>query len=233
MSEFVSIKKYLDDLVKIHIICIRDSILKDRELIDWCLDNLYITMNTTIPNVSNNLDDWSSKPFAYTGIGQNVSFGTLDCKTTTIDGTLSVSGMIYGTAQHALYSDLAEYYSSTIHYPVGSLVAISTSSDPHHEIDLLRFDLLDNYLGVISSNPAFVMNQPIKEQEGIYHIPIGLIGRIPTLVSGPINKGQHIGLSVDHPGVAVVHTGCCNKSLGIALESKTSEGIGLVLCMIK
>jgi hypothetical protein len=249
MATFTSIKKYLDDLVKIHIINMKDILLKDRELVDWCIDNLYFVMNTTIPSIENKQNTIENKPFAYTGIGHNVSFGTLAASTTNISGTLTVSGMIYGTAQHALYSDLAECYKSKIDYPLGTLVSISEAEDIDHEIDPTTEDNILNYLGIVSTNPAITMNIPSLEidqdvttfdihetistkiQSDVYNIPIGLIGRVPVLINGPIKKGQHFTVDTNNAGIGIASDSY--PSLGIALATKTSNDIGSVLCMIK
>jgi hypothetical protein len=231
MAEFTSIKKYLDDLVKIHIVQIKDTLLKDRELIDWCTEQVYDIMNTTLPDINTDSDSFKNKPFAYTGINHNVSFGTVDASTTTITGTLTVSGMIYGTAQHALYSDLAECYSSKVLYNPGTIVSVSDSEDPDHEVDPTDISNIHKVVGVVSTDPAFVMNSDLKEQNGKYNIPIGLIGRIPTLINGPIKKGQYVTIDPVNPGVgkfSMTHT----NMIGIALESKSTDEIGLVLCKI-
>jgi hypothetical protein len=52
--------------------------------------------------------------------------------------------------------------------------------------------------GVISTNPSYVMN---STAEGLFPLPVALVGRVPTQVLGPINKGDLV-TSSDLPGIA-------------------------------
>ena len=60
--------------------------------------------------------------------------------------------------------------------------------------------LTDNTLeaGVVSTNPAHIMNSGLT---AAYTVALGLTGRVPCKVVGPVTKGQQLVTS-DIPGVA-------------------------------
>ena len=82
----------------------------------------------------------------------------------------------------------------------------------------------DDYIaGVISTQPAFLMNNAIDGQD------IALVGRVPVRVVGSVSKGQP---------VFVANNGCASangqgKIVGIALETNSDLGENLVECMLK
>jgi hypothetical protein len=51
--------------------------------------------------------------------------------------------------------------------------------------------------GVVTTNPAYVMNNQLTGQ---YPVAVALQGRVPTMVIGPVAKGDLI-VSSDIPGV--------------------------------
>ena len=59
-------------------------------------------------------------------------------------------------------------------------------------------------------------------------VTLALIGRVPVRVIGRVSKGQPV--FADSVGVASAVQG---QLVGIALESKTDDGEGLVECMLK
>ena len=78
-------------------------------------------------------------------------------------------------------------------------------------------------VGVISSNPAFRMNEGLEG--GVY---VALKGRVPVRVIGKIKKGEPIGTSTTS-GV-----GKCKlfNHFAIALETKTTEEEGVIEALI-
>jgi hypothetical protein len=121
-----SLKQYVDDLVKIHIINHKDIIHKDRKLIDDLFAQLANILDILLPafkqeildliaafkssiqadvqafkeTINSSITNLANKPFAYTTISHNVSFGTVSSK------TLNVAGNIYCTNDiWAFYSD--------------------------------------------------------------------------------------------------------------------------------
>lgn len=137
----------------------------------------------------------------------------------TSDGSVFIygGGKFYGTATSAQYSDLAEYYTTKEQYEPGTLVKISEYED--YEIEACKTG--DYIFGIISTDPAFIMNNGLVDKGGL---PVALTGRVPTKIVGPIKKGQPISTS-DIDGV-----GKFGKSMviGFALETNLDDGIKIV-----
>lgn len=135
------------------------------------------------------------------------------------DATGNIAANLFqGTATQARYADLAEKYTTDQEYPVGTVMAVGG------EAETRAAKVSDIAIGVISLEPAFMMN---SELEGGQYI--GLKGRVPVRVSGPVSKGQAIYAWQD--GVASTITS--NGLVGVALETNNDEGEKLVECVLK
>jgi hypothetical protein len=99
-----------------------------------------------------------------------------------------------GTATSAQYADVAERYHADYAYPVGTLVQIGGPYEITQEND----DLSEHVLGVISSNPAYLMNSEAGEHQT--HPPVAMVGRTPVRVVGRCVKGDRL-VSAGH-GIA-------------------------------
>jgi len=131
------------------------------------------------------------------------------------DGSGNLLAVLFeGTATAARYADLAEKYSTDKHYDAGTVVSICDYEG--HDVEACKAG--DRALGVVSTNPAYMMN---SEAEGQY---IALKGRVPCKVGGAIKKGQR--LVAGSNGYAVAGSG--ENVFGIALESNNEEGIKLI-----
>lgn len=87
-----------------------------------------------------------------------------------------------GTSVSAQYADLAELYKSDEVYEPGTVVIFGGTE----EITVTR-DLADERVaGVISTNPAYLMN---SAQPGL---PVALRGRVPVRVIGPVAQGDSL-----------------------------------------
>lgn len=129
-----------------------------------------------------------------------------------------------GTVTTATYADLAEMYKTVLHYPVGTLVKISEKEG--YDVEMAQED--DDILGAISSKPGFILNFDQKTAKTMQ--PIGLTGRIPIRVVGPIKKGQAI-----RPAGKGLACACFDRSLriGWSLMTNLDEAEKLVECTIK
>jgi hypothetical protein len=87
---------------------------------------------------------------------------------------------VYARATSAQYADLAEIYVPDRHYEPGTVVVFGGD----REISETTADHDPRVAGVISTNPAYLMN---SATEGL---PVALTGRVPCKVIGPINKGD-------------------------------------------
>lgn len=142
---------------------------------------------------------------------------------TSGDGDIGQSanrfGVIYGTSTSARYADLAEKYTTDLEYVPGTVVVVSY--DVNGEATQ-SFAANQRVLGVVSTNPAFLMNDEAPGQA------IALRGRVPTRVVGPIRKGQPLVSTPDGRAMFGDH----QNSFAIALETNLEEGLKLVECVI-
>jgi hypothetical protein len=100
-----------------------------------------------------------------------------------------------GIATSAYYADLAERYEADQPYDVGSVVVIGGDkeiTETHQRANL-------SVAGVISSNPAYMMNSEAGNDQT--HPYVALRGRVPCKVIGPVKKGELLVTS-SYPGYA-------------------------------
>lgn len=136
------------------------------------------------------------------------------------DASGNLTAVVFnGTATKARYADLAEKYTTAEELPAGT--AVSVCSHPDHEVEPASASSF--CIGVVSTDPAVMMN---SEAEGQY---IGLKGRLPVRVKGPVKKGQAVYAMAD--GVST--TLATSALVGVALESNDSEEEKLVECVLK
>jgi len=133
------------------------------------------------------------------------------------------SGDIYaslfqGTATAARYADLAEKYLADQEYEVGTVVVVGGEAEVTASIAGQRA------IGVVSANPAFMMNKDLEG--GTY---IALKGRVPVKVNGAVKKGDR--LTAGDTGCAVV-TKECKDVFAVALESSEDAGIKLIEAVV-
>jgi hypothetical protein len=124
-----------------------------------------------------------------------------------------------GTATAARYADLAEKYLADQKYEVGTVVVVGG------ETEVTASSQGQRAIGVVSANPAFMMNSELEG--GIY---IALKGRVPVKVTGPIKKGDE--LVAYNNGTAIKNSNNSNKVFAIALESCDSEDINTIEAVI-
>jgi hypothetical protein len=137
------------------------------------------------------------------------------------DSNNTISAEIFnGTATQARFADLAEKYTTSQNWPTGTVMYICD----HHDHEACPC-ILDSYpVGVISANPAYLMNMAIKGQA------LALEGRVPVRVLGAVIKGDKV--YVDAEGCASTHFNG-NPLIGIALESNPEEAEKLVECILR
>ena len=86
---------------------------------------------------------------------------------------------------NANYADLAEKYVADADYAPGTVVEFGGDK----EVTQCDTDMSSRVAGVVSTNPAYLMNSGL---EGEYTVELALTGRVPTKVRGPIRKGDLI-----------------------------------------
>mgnify|MGYP003316241463 FL=1 len=129
-----------------------------------------------------------------------------------------------GVASSAKYADMAEIYVPDAEYDAGTVVKIGGEKEITQTLEHADVDVF----GVISSNPAYLMN---SEANGI---PVALAGRVPVKVVGKIAKGERL-VSSDVPGVAwgVADEDVDIKAIiGRSLEDKEDGDEGVIEAVI-
>jgi hypothetical protein len=133
------------------------------------------------------------------------------------DGSGNLSANLFnGTATAARYADLAEKYLTDTDYEVGTVVVIGG------EKEVTASQQGDFAIGVISANPAFMMNSELEN--GTY---VALKGRVPVKVTGAVKKGQR--LVAGDNGTAIAGHG---EIFAIALESSDEDGVKLIEAVV-
>ena len=129
-----------------------------------------------------------------------------------------------GVASSAKYADMAEIYVPDAEYDAGTVVKIGGEKEITQTLEHADVDVF----GVISSNPAYLMN---SEANGI---PVALAGRVPVKVIGKVAKGERL-IASDVPGVAwgVADEDVDIKAvIGRSLEDKDDGEQGIVEAVI-
>jgi hypothetical protein len=103
--------------------------------------------------------------------------------TYTLGNTGAFWSTIYGTATTALYADLAENYIADADYEPGTVISFGGTK----EVTMTNVDMDPRVAGVVSTNPAHLMNGAL---EGQHVTAVALTGRVPTKVIGPVRKGD-------------------------------------------
>jgi hypothetical protein len=130
------------------------------------------------------------------------------------DGVGNLSANIFdGTATAAQYADLAEKYLADSDYEAGTVVAIGGEAEVRSTV------FGDRAIGVVSANPAFMMNKDLEG--GTY---IALKGRVPCKVVGSIRKGDRL-VATDN-GCAL-HASFHQHPDVFAIALETSEDTGV------
>ena len=136
-----------------------------------------------------------------------------------IYGADFVGNIFYGTATAANYADLAEKYLSDVEYEVGTVVVVGG------EKEVTASSWGKRALGVVSANPAYMMNKDLEG--GTY---IALKGRVPVKVIGSIKKGDN--LIAANGGYAVASVYHSSEVFAISLESSNDTGVKLIEAVV-
>ena len=157
---------------------------------------------------------------------------------TTEDGTTSGNvtissyanlqvGTLTGTATQAQYADLAEMYESDEALEVGDVVEIGGEK----EITKSKTALSNKVFGVVSENPAYLMNADADEGT---HFPIALAGKVEIKVTGEVRKGDRLASSAI-PGVAQAVADDDATAFNVvarALQDKYNSNTETIMCVI-
>jgi hypothetical protein len=90
---------------------------------------------------------------------------------------------VFAKATSAQYADLAEKYTADAEYAPGTVVAFGGSA----EVTADATDADRRVAGVVSTNPAYIMNDGLT---ATFVATVALTGRVPCLVTGLVRKGD-------------------------------------------
>lgn len=130
----------------------------------------------------------------------------------------------YGTAMQANYADLAEIYATDAVYRPGTVVVFGGKA----EVTTSDQQCDSRVAGVISTNPAYLMNGTANGQA------VALTGKVPCKVVGPVKKGDLL-VNSKFAGVATVlppgswTPGC---TIGKSLEDSNETSIRNVIIAV-
>jgi len=159
-----------------------------------------------------------------TSVGTLTSLTVSGAITPNANGTIDLGnatsyfGTIYGLATSAKYADVAEVYESDADYEPGTVVMFGGEK----EITATYQYGQTAVAGVVSTNPAYLMNSGAKG------LPVALLGRVPCKVVGPVAKGDFI-VSSNALGVGIGSTYYVPGAvIGKSLVNKDSNQVELI-----
>ena len=134
---------------------------------------------------------------------------------------------VFATATTALYADVAERFASDEVMEPGTVVELGGTK----EITRATSDLSEQVFGVISTNPAFMMNGGAGEDDT--HPAVAMTGRVPVRVIGQINKGDRL-VSAGHGMARAAQPGEATafNVIGRALVAKSDKNEGTVEAIV-
>ena len=132
-----------------------------------------------------------------------------------------------GVASSATYADLAERYESDVPLAPGTVVCLGGKA----EVTACRNLGDPNVFGVVSTNPAYLMNSDAGSNET--HPPIAFVGRVPAMVLGPVYKFQRLMTSTTEGAVCAWDDDCGTLAIvGRALEDQLSNDVKIIEIVI-
>jgi hypothetical protein len=161
--------------------------------------------------------------------GSGVLIVSGNIQTSTSNATANIGNAsnyfnrLFAQATTALYADLAEVYRADAQYPPGTVLVFGGTQ----EVTMSTVGHDNKIAGVVSTHPAHVMNSGLQSE---FTVEVGLIGRVPCRVIGPIEAGDRV-VSSNRAGVAErldMSQYQPGVIIGKALESYSSTEVGTI-----
>ena len=161
-------------------------------------------------------------------MGTLVMGGTLTSKAIVPDtdasydiGTSSLGyNTVHALATSAQYADLAEVYETDSTYEVGTVMIFGGEK----EVTQSTISNDTRVAGVISENPAYLMNNQSEGQA------IALVGKVKCKVHGTISKGDLLTTCETHPGCAQkAISPVLGSIVGKAMQDKADDEESVIL----
>jgi hypothetical protein len=176
------------------------------------------TFSTTVESPSANITNVYSTTVQSTTVQTSTMTTGAAATTGTITGTWTLSS---GSTLNATYADLAEYYVSDDQYEPGTVLDFGGTAE------VTRADTPGSrrVAGVVSTDPAFVMNEKTNNSE--IRTLVALVGRVPCKVVGTCVKGDMMIAAGGGYAKAEANP-TVGQVIGKALETKTTTGKGVI-----
>lgn len=159
----------------------------------------------------------------------NTTLSALTCNNNaTVKGALHVNGNITTDSKvyRVAFNDIAEAYIPGEKLEAGDVVQIEEDGK------IYKSDFMSNAIvGVISDCYGDCFGASAREIEDGTKVPVGLIGKVPVKVFGPIKIGTKI-VAGDNGIAYPALDGNTYDAIGKAIESSDHAGINRVLCLI-
>jgi len=162
-------------------------------------------------------------------LGSGVLIVSGNIQTSTSNATSNIGNAsnyfnrLFAQATTALYADLAEVYKADAQYPPGTVLVFGGTQ----EVTMSMVSHDNKIAGVVSTHPAHVMNSGLQSE---FTVEVGLIGRVPCRVIGPIEAGDRV-VSSNRAGVAErldMSQYQPGVIIGKALENYSSADVGTI-----
>jgi hypothetical protein len=137
------------------------------------------------------------------------------------------ANIVHATTTSAMYADLAERYEADCDTEVGDVVILGGNA----EITKCQDELSDAVFGVVSENPAFLMNAEAGNNDS--HPMIALKGRVLVKLQGTGRAGDRV-VSAGNGEARVANMEECTtfNTLGRLIKHKYKEETALTECVI-
>lgn len=134
-----------------------------------------------------------------------------------------------GASFQATYADLGEFYKADAAYVPGTVVRLGGDAEVTQETEALSGEVF----GVVSTDPAYVMNRP--ESATDTDVIIATVGRVPVRVVGTGKKGQRLVSAGNGVARAAAHAGELTQFniIGRLLADKDTAEEGLVEAAVR
>ena len=137
------------------------------------------------------------------------------------------ANIVHATSTSAQYADLAERYATDVPIEVGDVVILGGTK----EITKCTKELDDAVFGVVSENPAYLMNAEAGNNDS--HPMIALKGRVRVKIAGTGSAGDRIVSAGNGTArVAALEECTAFNTLGRLLQAKYSQQTELHECVI-
>lgn len=140
------------------------------------------------------------------------------------------ANIVHAIATGAQYSDVAERYAADDYMQKGTVVSIGGTE----EITTATEEMSENVFGVVSTQPAFMMNASAGNNDS--HPFVAMVGRVPVRVIGLARKGDRLVLSSTEGVARVVRPNenpTTEQVIGRVLQDKIDTAEHAIECVVQ